>query len=106
MIKDSTTFDPVTGLQQTMKHTESGFTVETKQNVQPFLDYAAALRAAEGLKAAGIKRGWMHAAIIPPVLVHKWLKEGFNVFREPGSAIAKRLRSSEYAHLRTVDGKI
>lgn len=106
MIKDSKHFDPLTGLQQTIRHNETGFTVETQQNVAPFLDYAAALRAAEGLKSAGIKQGWMQVGVIPPVLVHKWLKEGFNIFREPGSAIVKRLRSSEYANLRTIDGKI
>lgn len=33
-----------------------------------------------------------HLASIPVVVVEKWLKEGFDIYREPAKAIVKRLK--------------
>jgi len=98
--------DPVTGMKQEMSFEQGKMVIKTSQNIQPYLDYAKALRNAEHLKKEGIKRGLMHAACIPPIVVHKWFKEGFNVFTASRKEMDAKLNHPDYAYLKTITGRV
>lgn len=68
-------------------------------------------KAIQGKDAGKVKDddapGWWHVARIPPYLVDKWAREGFDVF-DPnnGPEVLRRLDSNEYRHLRVNTGVI
>ena len=49
--------------------------IEVVQDVGPALERAKAMRNDDELKKRGIKQGWMHAALLPDGVVHKWMNE-------------------------------
>lgn len=104
---DNVTIDPLTGMRQETVFEQGKMVVRTTQNVQPYLDYNKALRDAEDYKKRGIKKGLMHAACIPPIVVHHWLKtEGFNIFTASRKEIDAKLNHPDYAYLKTINGRV
>jgi hypothetical protein len=66
-----------------------GIFVKKEQHISDsFLDRNKDLRFESKQKAGE----YHHMASIPVVVVEKWLKEGFDVYREPAKAIIKRLK--------------
>jgi hypothetical protein len=45
-------------------------------------------------------------ASIPTALAEKWLREGFDVYREPARAIVQRLRAQGYEHFLTTEKRV
>jgi hypothetical protein len=106
MTKEVFLSNAVTGLYQTEELTHDGtLVIETKQDVEPILEATKALQNDEEYTKKGIQKGWWHVATIPEVLVHKWHKEGFNIFTASMSEIRKKLQSPEYAYFLTTTKK-
>lgn len=51
-------------------------------------------------------REYHHMASIPVVVVEKWLKEGFDIYKEPAKAIIKRLRQENLEYFLTSNKSI
>ena len=81
------------------------FTIETKQDVDPFLKDNAINRSA----ASTGWKGEMHeVASIPPIVWHMWWKE---LGSDPGARhnrawLAAKLNSNEFVKLRTKEGRM
>ena len=85
--------------------------IEVVQDVGPALERAKAMRNDTELKKRGIRQGWMHAALLPDGIVHRWMNEKRipreYLSKEGQEAIMKILRTDpDYQYLKTVDGKI
>jgi hypothetical protein len=101
--------DPMTGMSTWFEVDESQkkFHIHTTQDVTDFIEKNKLLQNAPDYKKAGIKAGWQHVAHIPDVVVHKWMREGINVFNpDHKDAVLRKLRDPEYRHLRTTLGAI
>lgn len=58
-------------------------------------------------KSTRYGKGPLHKiASIPPGVVEKWLKEGFNVFTASDAELRRKLNSSDNRHLRTMPGRL
>lgn len=53
--------------------------VTHKQDLRPHVEYATALRNSEDYTRQGIKRGWMHAAHIPDMVVIELKQIGVDI---------------------------
>jgi len=98
--------DAHTGLTQVYHGNNDGtFTIQTRQDVDPFLDENAQARSL----ASGGWKGEMHeVASIPPIVWHMWWKE---LGDDPGARrnrtwLAAKLNSKEFLKLRTKEGKM
>jgi hypothetical protein len=70
---------------------EDGLLVKRAQEIpEEFLDDLKDRRFASQGRPEG---DFMHVASIPVVVVEKWLREGFDVFKEPYREILKRLHN-------------
>lgn len=91
--------DSFTGV-ETRYHKEDGkLVVETQQDVEPYLEK----NLRERNDGANAKGDFRKVASIPLVLINKWLHEdGINFYnRDHWPAVLRKLRSPEYAYLRT-----
>lgn len=95
------------GLTQHIDIADGKFSVHTSQDVAPILENNLLLRNDEDYSRSGIKKGFWHAATIPTVIVHKWMKEGVNVF-DPKQVreVNAKLNSPEYAYLKTTKKRL
>ena len=77
------------------------------EDVEPILDANKVLYNDDAHRTDGIKKGWHHAARIPPSVIEKWMTEGVNFFDpEHWPKIRAKLNDKEYLYLRTARGKI
>jgi hypothetical protein len=77
------------------------FVIETKQDVEPMLEFNKASAIEVGKKTRG--KYMAHAAFVPDVVQYEWIKKyGFNpVFDEDKTLLKRLLNSSEWRYLRT-----
>jgi hypothetical protein len=88
-------------------------TIETVQDVAPFLERTRAMRnhgtgggnRLNDVTKKQIKKGWLSYASIPAVVEYKWMKEhGVNINNpDHRPAVFKLLNSREYAYLKTTE---
>ncbi len=96
--------DPFTGVEHWVDSNEDKETRNwVQQDIEPVLDYTAALRN-DNLTDAGIKRDMWHYAQIPNVIVMKLLHEyGVNVFDRNDYPKLFKLLNTEFAYLKTTN---
>jgi len=104
-------FDPFTGIKETFTSDGDKIRIVQEQDVKPFLE---ANKRDRDIRSGTWKGTWHKARSIPPILVEIWIRE----LREMGAdntwPFAKenekffmaKMNDSEYAQLRTKDGKI
>ena len=90
-------------------HNDGTFTIETFQDVEPFLEknkreLQARVEAGRRHKVEDMRK----IASIPNIVAEKWLKEfGINVFdKNDMPKIKKMLNHPDYAYLKTVPGRV
>lgn len=105
MSKRLVEFDPLTGKKtySIYDELEDSLTIQTEQDVSPFLEMNKSLQNDEQRTRDGIKDGYWHYASIPNVIIEKWLiEDGFDVFDKNNEKVLfKRLNSPEYRYLKT-----
>lgn len=102
--------NPLTGVTQYHEYDPltKRTTIETVQDVAPFLERNRVLRNDDSYSQKGIKNEWWHAATIPVVVQYKWLKDfGVDIFNnDHAQKVSQLLDSPEWAYLKTTTGKI
>ena len=102
--------DPLTGITQYHEYDSltKRTTIETVQDVTPFLERNKMLRNDENYSRDGIKNEWWHAATIPNVVQYKWLKDyGVDIYNpDHTQRVNQLLDSPEWSYLKTTAGKI
>lgn len=100
--------DPVTGLEQHFLYDQLDDVVGLRivADYEPILDRNKFLQNDDDYRKRGIKRGFWHAASIPPTVVYQWLTEGFDIFKADTKDIEKRLNRPENQWLRTTSRRI
>ena len=101
-------YDPVTGIRQyhTYDDLNKQVTIETVQDVEPFLERAKTLRNDEQYSRDGIKNEMWHYAHIPVIVVEQILqKYGVNIFEKGQAKEAFKIINRDYPHLKTTTGK-
>lgn len=84
-------FDPVTGIT----------TIETVQNVEPYLERNKILRNDEDYSRRGIKNEMWHYASIPNQVIEKIRQDhGLDVFNKDHSKAVLRIINTEYPYLK------
>lgn len=79
---------------QTTELTHDGILiVQNTQDVEPLVDHLKALKNNEAYSSNGIKQNWFHVGTVPEVIVHKWMKEGFDIDRHTVREIVARLQA-------------
>ena len=103
-------YDPITGIKTFVEYNAADdlIVVKEEQDVTSLLDRNKALFNEPDHRKHGMKECFMHAATIPPILIHKWLKEeGIDFFKkEHWPRVQKKLNDPEYRYLRTSTGRI
>ena len=80
-------------------------TIETTQDVEPYLEIAKACRNSDYSKD-GIKAGWWHLAYLPDVIVLKLLNEdGVNIYDPNDMKKLGELINTKYSAFKMTDGK-
>jgi hypothetical protein len=100
--------DPFTGIDSYHDYDDDkGITyIQQVQDVEPILERTKALSNTSHSKD-GIKRNWWHAAIIPNIVIEKWLQEGVNFYnKDHWPAVKRKLNDPEWRYLRTGSGKL
>ena len=90
-----------------IKASNGQLVVYREQDVQPYLDANKRMQA----ESAG---GWRRTAgrtsrmvaDIPNIVIERWLREGFNIFRCTENELRKKLDDPEWSYLKTIPGKI
>lgn len=90
--------------------------IEKTQDVEPILEANKSLQnwgiggaaRLNDFSRRGIKNNWWHVALIPNLIIEKWLlEEGINVFdRDHWPAVRRKLNSPDWRYLRTGTGRI
>lgn len=78
---------------------------ETTEIPSSFLDWTHDMREADAQYDRFGNRMVCMAAI-PPAVANKWMREGFDVFKEPAAAILKRLRDEDLQAFITSNRKL
>lgn len=101
--------DPLTGI-TTYHHFDyqTGMTtIETVQDMQPFIEQAKALQNDTEYSKNGIKNEFWHAATIPINIQYQWLKEGIDVFnKDHWVKVKQKLNDPDWKYLRTSLGRV
>ncbi len=84
--------------------TDEHLIVKTTQDVEPITRFCKELQV-HGRPGGDTELG-RHVALIPNGIVHKWMREGFNVYTVPTSELLKKLNDSEWSQFRTIGGKL
>ena len=103
-------YDPLTGMKTFVEYNASDdvIVVKEEQDVTALLNRNKALYNEPDHRKHGMKECFMHAATIPPIIIHKWLKEdGIDFFKnEHWPRVQKKLNDPEFRFLRTSAGRI
>ena len=87
----------------TPEHETEGTAIHYRQDIEPTIDYCAALRK-DGLTDSGIKRDLWQYAHIPPVVIMKLKNEyGVDVFNRNHYPKLFKLLNTEFQYLKTTD---
>ena len=87
----------------TPEHEEQGMAIHYRQDIEPVVDYCAALRK-DGLTDGGIKNDMWHYAQIPPVVIMKLKNEyGVDIFNRNHYPKLFKLLNTEFRYLKTTD---
>ena len=97
--------DPVTGITETYHKTDSGFMIQTSQNVAPILDRNRRISNAQDDNWKG---DWHHIASIPLVIVQQWWSElgSDPLAKENRKWLIAKLQDREWRKLRTKEGNL
>jgi len=102
--------DPLTGVTQYHEYDPltKRTTIETVQDVTPFLERNKIRRNNEDYSREGIKNEWWHTATIPVVIQYKWLKEyGVDIYnKDHAQKVNSLLDSPDWKYLKTTTGRI
>lgn len=111
-------FDPATGVEtwHTYDHHTRETTIETVQDVKPYLEINKAQLNRDAGGAAGlndtsrrqIADSWWHVARIPIGVQYKWLKEeGIDIHnKDHWPRVRAKLNDPEWKYLRTNPGRV
>ena len=80
--------------------------IQTFQDIEPNIEQALAMRNDEDYTRKGIKRGFVHLATIPTVVVAELLTIGVNVYNAPAKDIVAGLRKLHKENLLTSTKKL
>lgn len=80
--------------------------IQHHQDLTPHVEYATALRNDDSYTKAGIKKGWMHAAHIPDVVVIELKSIGVDVFKSNGREIVAGLKRLNKEYLLTTRANV
>lgn len=96
--------DALSGVETFVDDNEDpGLRIHYRQDVEPTLDYAKALRN-DSLTDSGIKRDMWHYASIPPVVIMKLRFEyGVDVFNRNHYPKLFQLLNTEFKYLKTTE---
>jgi hypothetical protein len=105
MAKRVLDYDPFTGMTTTFDYDPISdiTTLGYEQDVTAFVEYGKELQKHEDYSKQGIKNGWWHYCIFPPIIIQKWLIEhGVNVFdRNHQKKVYSLINQPEYRYLKT-----
>lgn len=96
-------YDPQTGIRYDFDYDEASGNaiIHTSQDVQPVLEYAAAIRNS-GVADKGIKESWWHYAYLPLAIMLKMRNEkGINAFDPREQDRVVKEINENYPHLKT-----
>lgn len=85
--------------------------IERVQDVEPILEYASKIRNSHVAKrphAGRYSNTYTQVAVIPMVVVEKWMKEGIDFFN-PDAKDKRKIReylNGEYKNLKTIPGQV
>jgi hypothetical protein len=100
-------YDPLTGLTQIFHHdplTEQSM-IETRQDVEPYLEIAQAARNDANYSKDGIKKDWWHLAYLPDFIILKMINEdGVNIYNRNDWPKLGRLLNDKYSRFKMTDG--
>lgn len=93
-MKELLTYNGKYEFTQSTELTEDGIlVVHNTQDVEPLVEHMKALKINEEYAANGIKKNWFHVGTVPEVVVHKWMKEGFDIDQHSVREIVARLQA-------------
>lgn len=105
MSKRIVDYDPFTGITTTFDYdaTSDMTYVGTSADITAYVEYGKELQKHEQYSRDGIKKGWWHYCIFPPIIIEKWLREdGINVFdMNHQKKVYQKINSPEYRYLKT-----
>lgn len=85
------------------ENTDGLFTAHSQEVSADFLDGLKNHRDATATQRCG---EYHRIASIPIVFVHKWLREGFNVYTEPLKEVVKKLHAEGLTAFLTTDKRV
>jgi len=100
--------DPLTGRTDYFHYDEHNdiSTIETVQDVQPFLDMSQGMRNDEEITKKGIKNGWWHYAHLPDIVITKMIQEdGVNPYDPNNSKKVGQLIEDKYQYCKLTTRK-
>jgi len=71
--------------------------IVTKQDVEPYIEYAKTLRNDEDYTKKGIKNNFWHVGTLPQIVIDKWSREGFNIYHATTKELMTKIRSDPLA---------
>ena len=100
MDKIDQTFNPETGLLTNVYTSEldGKMYVDYKQDMEPYVEYATALRNDDAYTKQGIKNGWMHAMHISDLHILELRKIGVDIFTASAREIAAGVKKLNIEH--------
>ena len=103
-------YNPLTGVAQYHEYDSLSkkTTIETVQDVTPFLERNKIFRDSDSYSKGGIKNEWWHAASFPVVVQYKWLKDyGIDIYnKDHAQKVNSMLDMAEWKYLKCTNGRI
>jgi hypothetical protein len=98
-------YNPMTGVTTTFDYDPVSDTtyIGREEDVTAYVEFGKAMQNHEQYSKDGIKKGWWHYCLFPPIIIEKWLTEhGVNVFdRNHQKAVFRLINQPEYRYLKT-----
>jgi len=105
MTKRVLDYNPHTGVTTTFEydHASDSTIIGREEDVTAYVEYGKELQKHEQYSKDGIKRGWWHYCLFPPIIIEKWLREfGVDVFnRDHQKKVFGLINQPEYRYLKT-----
>lgn len=103
-------YDPLTNTTQWFHYDPETrtSTIETVQDVEPYINYARELQNDPEYSKQGMKDEFWHVARIPNTIIEKWMVEdGIDVFnKDHWKKVKQKLNSPDWRYLRTSLGRV
>lgn len=81
-------------------------TIETVEDVEPYIEAAKAMRNDDQVTKDGIKKGWWHVAHIPDSIILKMrYEDGVDIYDKNDWAKVGQLLNDKYSVFKLTDGK-